>query len=128
MLARVVPFLRGFVTTRPPCNYTPGLSCNLTPRLPCYYAQFYHKEISNVQVRSHRGFCTLFPILKSYGNPKFKLIGIGQIVGQKRAYFLAVRQPEKGGERFLKLTERSGGRHTYISINLRFAGPCLSIV
>ena len=49
-----------------------------------------------------------------------QLIGIGQIVGQKRAYFLAVRQPEKGGEKFLKLTERSGGRHTYVSINLRF--------
>jgi len=82
MLARVVPFLKGIVTSRLPCNY----------------AQFYHKEISNVQ-----------------------------IVGQKRAYFLAVRQPEKG-ERFLKLTERSGGRHTYISINLSDLGVFLKSV
>ena len=51
---------------------------------------------------------------------KFQQISFAQIVGQKRAYFLAVRQPEKG-ERFLKLTERSGGRYTYISVNLRFA-------
>jgi len=50
-----------------------------------------------------------------------------QIVGQKRAYFLAVRQPEKG-ERFLKLTERSGGRHTYISINLSDLGVFLKSV
>ena len=42
MLTRVVPFLRGVVASRQPYNYT--------PRLPCNYAQFYHKEISNVQV------------------------------------------------------------------------------
>jgi len=91
MLARVVPFLRAVVATRPPCKYT--------PRLPCNYAQLYHKEISNVQ-----------------------------IVGQKRAYFLAVRQPEKGGEKFLKLTERSGGRHTYVSINLSDLGQFLNSI
>jgi len=84
MLARVVPFLKGVVTPKLPCN--------------CNYAQFYHKEISNVQ-----------------------------IVGQKRAYFLAVRQPDNG-ERFLKLTERSGGRHTYISINLSDLGVFLKSV
>lgn len=90
MLTRVVPFLRGVVASRQPYNYT--------PRLPCNYAQFYHKEISNVQ-----------------------------IVGQKRAYFLAVRQPEKG-EKFLKLTERSGGRYTYISVNLSDLGVFLNSI
>ena len=49
-----------------------------------------------------------------------------QVVGQKRAYFLAVRQPA-AGERYLKLTERSGGRpRVYVSVNLsdlpEFAG------
>jgi len=50
-----------------------------------------------------------------------------QIVGQKRAYFLAVRQPEKG-EKFLKLTERSGGRYTYISVNLSDLGVFLNSI
>ena len=49
-----------------------------------------------------------------------------QVVGQKRAYFLAVREPA-AGERYLKLTERSGGRpRVYVSVNLsdlpEFAG------
>jgi len=84
MLRRCVSSVRGIV--------------NITPRLPPNHAQFYHKEVSNVQ-----------------------------IVGQKRAYFLAVRQPDQG-ERFLKLTERSGGHHTYISINLSDLGVFLKSI
>ena len=99
MLRRCVSLVRGIV--------------NITPRLPPNHAQFYHKEVSNVQVS-----CSLGIIKEVIDNWI-------QIVGQKRAYFLAVRQPDKG-ERFLKLTERSGGHHTYISINLRFAFACLS--
>ena len=99
MLRRCVSLVRGIV--------------NITPRLPPNHAQFYHKEVSNVQVS-----CSLGVIKEVIDNWI-------QIVGQKRAYFLAVRQPDKG-ERFLKLTERSGGHHTYISINLRFAFACLS--
>lgn len=61
---------------------------------------------------------------KALGNPTrfiHKEVSNVQVVGQKRAYFLAVRKPEIG-EKFLKLTERSGGKHTYVSINLSDLG------